>query len=464
MNVLPATRKSSWDPISFSDRLNTLAAQWQRSLMMRLMVIPIVVLGLLPVSSVAQFRLQDSSSPTPKLIKAGRILDVRDGKYVLNQGILTEGEYIKEVGPWEQIQGRAPKGVTTIDLSQATVLPGLIDAHSHLLVSMDPGMSGGQAITTAVALMSPEFRTLIGALHAKEYLEAGITSIRVVGHSGICGDIALRDGIRSGLVPGPRLQAAGRKLTPPGGQAMYLQPALAKQILEQEFVTVSGPEEARKAVRENLAMGANLIKIAIDAGAGPFWKFRYMAPEDAKAIVEDAHRLGIRVAAHAVDKVAIQTAIDAGVDSIEHAFLATDEQLQQMKDKGIFLVATDVPDNGGSPESKDRLQRALRLGLKIAMGSDLWSPISGKTYGQAALLDLGALHNEGMSNADVIRAATINAAELMGWSNLVGQISAGKLADVIAVSADPLQDVTSLQHVRFVMKGAVVVSNEFRNN
>ena len=245
---------------------------------------------------------------------------------------------------------------------------------------------------------------------------------------------------------------------------MYLQPALAKQILEQEFVTVSGPEEARKAVRENLAMGANLIKIAIDAGAGPFWKFRYMAPEDAKAIVEDAHRLGIRVAAHAVDKVAIQTAIDAGVDSIEHAFLATDEQLQQMKDKGIFLVATDVPDNGGSPESKDRLQRALRLGLKIAMGSDLWSPISGKTYGQAALLDLGALHNEGMSNADVIRAATINAAELMGWSNLVGQISAGKLADVIAVSADPLQDVTSLQHVRFVMKGAAVVSNEFRNN
>jgi imidazolonepropionase-like amidohydrolase len=428
------------------------------------MLMAIFVLGLLPISSVAQFRLQDSAPLTPKLIKAGRIVDVKNGKYVLNQGILTEGEYIKDVGPWEQVQGRAPKNVAIIDLSQATVMPGLIDAHSHLLVSMDPQMSGGQAITTAAALMSPEFRTLIGALHAKEYLEAGVASVRVVGHSGIAGDIALRDGIRSGLVPGPRLQAAGRKLTPPGGQAMYLQPAVAKQILEQEFVTVSGPQEARKAVRENLAMGADLIKIVIDAGAGPFWKFRHLAPEDAKAIAEDAHRLGLRVAAHAVDKIAIQTAIDAGVDSIEHAFLATDEQLQQMKDKGIFLVATDIPDNGGSAESKDRLQRGLKLGLKIAMGSDLWSPISGKTYGQAALLDLEALQDEGMSNVDVIRSTTVNAAELMGWSDLVRQIAAGKLADIIAVSADPLQDVASLEHVRFVMKGAAVIRNEFAKN
>jgi imidazolonepropionase-like amidohydrolase len=424
----------------------------------------ILAFALVPLSSVAQFRLQNSPPPTQKLIKAGRILDVKIGMYVLNQGILTEGEYIKEVGPWEQVQGRAPKNVAIIDLSKETVLPGLIDAHSHLLVSMDPQMSGGQAITTAVALMSPEFRTLIGALHAKEYLEAGVTSVRVVGHSGIAGDVALRDGITSGLVPGPRLQVAGRKLTPPGGQAMYLQPALAKQILEQEFVTVSGPEEARRAVRGNLAMGADLIKIAVDAGAGPFWKFRYMAPEDAKAIAEDAHRLGLRVAAHAVDKVAIQTAIDAGVDSIEHAFQATDEQLQQMKDKGIFLVATDIPDNGGSPESKDRLQRALKLGLKIAAGSDLWSPIPGRTYGQAALLDLEALHEEGMSNVDVIRCSTMNAAELMGWSNLVGQVAPGKLADIIAVSVDPLQDVRSLQHIPFVMKGATIVRNEFTKN
>jgi imidazolonepropionase-like amidohydrolase len=424
-----------------------------------------VTLGLLSSSSVAQFRLQDSSPPTPKLIKAGRMLDVKSGTYVLNQGILTEGKYIKEVGPWDQVKGHAPKDVTLLDLSQAAVLPGLIDAHSHLLTSAAPQMSGGEAITTAVSLMSPEFRTLLGAHNAKEYLEAGVTSVRVVGHSGIDGDIALRDAIKLGLVPGPRLQAAGRKLTPPGGQSTYLQPGLAKQILEQEYIIVSGPEESRKAVRENTSIGADVIKIVVGpAGSGPFWQFRYMAPEDVKAITEDAHRQGVKVAAHATDKLAIQAAIDAGVDSIEHAFLATDEQLQQMKDKRIFLVATDIPENGGSPESKDRLQRAMKLGLKIAMGSDLWSPIPGKTYGQAALLDLGALHEEGMSNVEVIRCATVNPAELMGWSELVGQIAAGKFADVIAVSGDPLQDLTSLQHVGFVMKGAVVAKNELTKN
>jgi imidazolonepropionase-like amidohydrolase len=416
---------------------------------MRKLLISAIGLGLLSIPSVAQFRLPNSPPPTPKLIRAGRLLEVRNGKYISDQGILTDGEHIKEVGPWEQTRVHAPKDVIIIDLSKATVLPGLIDCHSHLLVSMPPEMSGGESITTAVALMSPEFRTLLGARNAREYLEAGVTAVRVVGHSGITGDIALRDGIRSGLVPGPRMQASGRKITPPGGQAIWLLPALAKPILEQEYVTVSGPEEARKAVRENLAMGANLVKIVIGAGAGPLWKFRYLASEDVKAITEDAHRLGMKVAAHVADKVAIQTAIDGGVDSIEHAFEATDAQLQQMKDKGIFLVATDIPDDGvSSPQYKGRLQRALKIGVKIAMGSDLWFPFSGKTYGQSALLELGALHEEGMSNAEVIRSATMNGAELMGWSDLMGEIAAGKLADLIAVSEDPLQDVTSLQHAR----------------
>jgi imidazolonepropionase-like amidohydrolase len=250
------------------------------------------------------------------------------------------------------------------------------------------------------------------------------------------------------------------------GQSIYLQPALEKQILEQEFIAASGPEESRKAVRENLAIGADLIKIAVGPlGAGQFWRWRYMAPEDAKAIVEDAHRLGIKVAAHAIDKNSIQTSIEAGVDSLEHAFEATNTQLQQMKDKRIFLVATDIPDNGGSQESKDRLQRAMKLGLKIAIGSDLWfAPTVGTTYGQAALRDLQALHDEGMPNIDVIGSATMNGAELMGWSDLVGEIAVGKYADLIALSADPLQDITSLQHVRFVMKGAAVIRSEFPRN
>jgi len=229
---------------------------------------------------------------------------------------------------------------------------------------------------------------------------------------------------------------------------------------------VSGPDEARKAVRENLAIGADIIKLALDSGAGPFWKFRYLAPDEVKAATDDAHRLHMRVAAHAVEQDAIQTAIDAGVDSIEHAFLASDAELAQMRDKGIFLVATDIPENGGSPESKDRLQRAMKLGLtKIAIGSDLWfPPATGRNYGEAALDDLKALREEGMANVDIIRAATVNGAELLGWSDKIGQIAPGKFADLIALSADPLQDVTSLQHVRFVMKGSIVIKNEYTVN
>ncbi|HYL91997.1 MAG TPA: amidohydrolase family protein [Alphaproteobacteria bacterium] len=419
-----------------------------------------LALIVLPIASFAQMGFQPSPPPSPKLIKAGRILDVRNGKYLLNQGVLTEGERIKEVGPWEQVRAHTPKDATVIDLSQATLLPGLIDCHAHLLVSMDSHMDGGQSITAAVTLMSPELRTLLGARNAREDLEAGITAARVVGHSGIEGDIALRDAIRGRLVPGPRLQASGRKITPLGGQALYLQPAVAKAIVDQEFLAVSGPDEARRAVRENLAIGVNVIKIVIDAGAGPLWKFRYMSLEDAKAITEDAHRLGLKVAAHAAQRAAIQTAIDAGVDSIEHAFQASDDQLKQMKDKGIFLVATDIPGNGGSDESKDRLQRAMKIGVKIAIGTDLWAPIAGKTYGEASLLALRALHDEGMANADVLRSSTVNAAELLGWTDLMGDITAGKLADMVAVTGDPLQDVTVLEHIGFVMKGAVVVKNE----
>jgi imidazolonepropionase-like amidohydrolase len=437
-----------------------------------------------------QLGFEPAPPPTPKLIKAGRVLDVKSGSYLLNQGILTDGERIKEIGPWEQVQGHAPKEAKRIDLSHATVLPGLIDCHAHLVSSMEGRLSGGENIVIAVTQSSAALRALMGAHNAKEDLEAGITSARVVGHSGIDGDVALRDAINYGWVPGPRLQASARKITALGGQAVYLQNALSKQILEQEFLPVSGPDEARRAVRENLANGADLIKIVVDAGAGPSWQFRYLAPEDAKAIVEDAHRLGLKVAAHATTKVAIQTAIDAGVDSVDHGDEATDEQLKQMKDKGIFLVATDLWTNGRQYEYfslfdaftpadaaafkaseektteqfKDRLQRAMKIGVKIAMGSDMWCLWPGKTRGEASLLELVELQKNGMPNLEIIRSSTVNAAELMGWSDRVGEITAGKFADFIAVVGDPLQDVSLLQHVRFVMKGAVAVRNELAGN
>ncbi|MGH9746350.1 MAG: amidohydrolase family protein, partial [Candidatus Acidiferrales bacterium] len=298
---------------------------------MRRLLLVVTLLGL-SIPAYAQLGFDAVPPPTPKLIKAGRVLDVRTGKYALDQGILTEGERIKEIGPWEDVKSHAPRNADFIDLSHATLLPGLIDCHAHLVSSMEGRLDSGETITLSVTEMSPTLRVLMGAHNALQDLESGITSVRNVGHSGVDGDISLRDAIEGGFVPGPRLQASGRKIVPLGGQAVYLQAGIAEQILPLEFLAVSGPDEARRAVRTNQALGADFIKIVVDAGAGPNWQFRYLAPEDAKAIVEDAHRLGMKVAAHAVNKTAIQTAIDAGVDSIEHGDEATDAQLQQMKE------------------------------------------------------------------------------------------------------------------------------------
>jgi imidazolonepropionase-like amidohydrolase len=412
------------------------------------------------LSTLAQVRLQPPPPPTAKLIKAGRILDVRTGKYLLDHGILTDGEKIKEIGAWTEVQARAPKDVVMIDLSQATLLPGLIDCHAHPLISAELGrMDAWQIVISTITQTSASLRTLMGARNAKEDLEAGITSIRILGHSGVDGDVALRDAINAGWVPGPRVQAAARKIVAVG--AVYLQSAVSLQVLRQEFLTVNGPDEARAAVRENLANGADLIKIVVDSEPARGWKTRYMPSDDARAIVEEAHKLGMKVAAHAQDNAAVQIAIDAGVDSIEHAWTATDEQLKQMKDKGIFLVATEV---FFTAPPKDRLQRAMKIGVKIAMGSDAWALISGKTRGEETLFELKKLQDEGMPSIDIIRSSTLNAAELMGWSDRVGELTAGKFADIIAVAGDPIQDIGLLQNVQFVMKGATVVRNEFARN
>lgn len=419
----------------------------------------LLLLSLL-LPALAQVRLQPSAPPAVKLVRAGRILDVKNGTYLLDQGILTEGERIKEIGNWTAVKSRAPADAVMIDLSQATLLPGLIDCHAHFLIAAELGkMDPWQAVVTTVTQTSASLRALMGARNAKEVLEAGITSVRIVGHSGIDGDVALRDAINAGWVTGPRIQAAARKLTTVG--AVFLQPAVSAQVLSQEFLTVGGPDEARAAVRENLANGADLIKLVVDSEPARGWKIRYMPLEDARAIVEEGHRLGMKVAAHAQDNTAVQIAIDARVDSIEHAWSATDEQLKQMKERGIFLVATDV---FFSAPPKDRLQRALKIGVKIAMGSDAWALISGKTRGEETLFELKQLHDEGMSAIEIIRSSTINAAELMGWSDRAGELAAGKFADIIAVQGDPLQDIASLQRVPFVMKGSAVVKNELAKN
>ena len=330
--------------------------------------------------------------------------------------------------------------------------------------------------------MSPTARVLLGAHNAREDLEAGFTTVRILGHSGIDGDVSLREAINQGWLIGPRIQAAARKLTPPGGQALQLNPAVADQIVNQEFLQVGSADEARKAVRENLLYGADLIKVVADDGN------RFITPDEMKAIVEEAHRSKVKVAVHATSATGIQTAVDAGVDSIEHGDDITDAQLKAMRDKGIYFDITQTFFGGrmramiekrqvlppelqqelkayeqmDAKKSPALLQRILKSGVKFTVGSDMWFDYPGKTRGQATALMFGALKDLSVPPADIIRAATLSAAELLGWQDRVGSLEPEKFADIIAVSGDPLADITELERVQFVMKGGEVVKNSLQ--
>jgi imidazolonepropionase-like amidohydrolase len=415
------------------------------------------------------------TQPAPKssLIRAGRLLDVRAGTYRADQGIWVEGERIKQVGPFDAVRVAAPKDVTTLDLSRATVLPGLIDCHAHLLAGMDPENGPGDNLILTITRDSPAKRALLGAAMARELLEGGFTSVRNVGHSGIDGDVSLRDAIRSGWITGPRIAATGRKIAPHGGQAVRVQTGLADAIVDQEFLTASNPDEGRRAVLENLRIGTDAIKVVADD-----WP-RVIGDDTLKAIADEAHRVSIRVAAHATTKPGIQAAVAAGVDSIEHGNEATDEQFATMKAKGTVLVPTLWPRDmlpvsralRARPDldtlidryvatERAKLERARKAGVTIAFGSDMWFGYTDKTRGRATLLVLEALQSYGMTPADALRSATVNAADLINLTDVTGAVETGKYADLIAVDGDPLTNLRDLENPKFVMKSGIVVRHD----
>ena len=426
------------------------------------------------------------------LVKAGRLLDPRTGNVLSPAAVLIEDGKIKELGPPSQVQAEAPAGAKIIDLGGATILPGMIDGHTHLLLDVtipaEPELARYNifqpGLLLAVAAKSPAERVLLGAQMAREQLESGFTTARNLGHSGIDGDTALRDAINGGRVSGPRILASGRKLTAPGGYFQALNPAVAGPIVQQEFLEVTTPEEARRAVNENLFYKVDVIKVvADDDGVG-------ITVPAMTAIVEEAHRAHKKVAVHAGSKIAIQTAIDGGADSIEHGNDATDEQLRTMRDKGIYFDITPTFFNGFlakifeaeivmSPELKSRMaglkdqrlprdksfiQRILKSGVKFAVGSDMGWHYPGKTRGQAASMIFSGLHDAGMPSLEILRAVTTNAAEMLGWQDRVGAVEPGKFADLIAVAGDPIADITELERVRFVMKDGRVVRNDLASH
>jgi len=402
-------------------------------------------------------------------VRAKRMLDVRRGVMVSDPVILIENGRIKALGSGLAI----PAGAEITELGDTTLLPGLIDCHTHLLQNFDPRFWDELGLVRNITEMSTASRALLGVKTGREDLEAGITTVRDVGNSGLNGAVAFRDAIQAGWFEGPRVVACGRALSPIGGQFAPLPPA-AQGFVDQEYVPINGVEEARKAVRQSLYEGADCIKVIVDQLP------LILSVEELKAIVLEAHRLGKKVAAHAIADQAVDNAIEAGVDSIEHAYTLTDAQAKLMAVKGIFLVPTDHPRDAYmygmelTPEqrkrgeynfgwltrhNRERLQRAMKAGVRIAAGSDSYQNTTPITRGQASRTMFAAYAEAGMSNLEVIRTGTTNAAELIGLAKDLGSLEPGKYADIIAVTGDPLKDIHMLEKVRFVMKAGKIEKN-----
>ncbi|MBN8232563.1 amidohydrolase family protein [Corallococcus macrosporus] len=397
--------------------------------------------------------------PTRIALRAARLFDGKSDKVLPDAVVLIEGSNIQAVGTGLSI----PQGTQVFDLGDVTLLPGLIDAHSHLLLNVDAEAEDG--LLTTIAQSSTAERALLGAKLGREMLEAGVTTVRDLGNSGLNGDVALRNAIQRGWVQGPRISASTRALAPHGGQLPTLQPP-AQALIEQEYVTISGVEEARRAVRQAIADGADCIKVIVDNG------HNLLSLEELKVIVEEAHRKKRPVAAHTTTDESIRTAVQAGVDSIEHGYSLPDDVAALMVRKRTFLVPTDntldVCDSIDAAAGKercrksitrahDRLRRAVATGIRIAAGSDMYVVMPGLTRGQASVQVFISYAEAGLKPVDILRAATVNAAELLRMQDRIGSLEPNKLADVVAVEGDPLKDLRALKQVRFVMKDGQVV-------
>jgi imidazolonepropionase-like amidohydrolase len=394
--------------------------------------------------------LTSSSSAETLVIKAGRLLDPESATIRENQAITIADGRIISVS-----DDAVTEGMTIIDLSSMTVMPGLMDAHTHLCMHD----KGSQVATVA---RSTSYRAIQGVMNAKDMLEAGFTTVRDVGNAGNYADTALRKAIGDGLVPGPTMINAGRIISPFGGQLRMLPERSG--LLEPEYYSADSRDEMRKAIRENAYYGAKVIKIVVDDNS-----FIY-SEDDIRFIVKEARLAGMRVAAHVESRQGTLNAINAGVATIDHGWELDDELARNAAQKGIPLVSTafsqPVIKANGWPDPEDEyrwvmkvLRTAYEYDVIVAFGSDLYAPVDGMTRGEAALTYIDSFVDAGASDMQILRAFTVNAMTAIGIEDR-GLIKEGMAADIIAMPGNPLDGIQALKKVAFVMKNGKVIRSD----
>ena len=403
-------------------------------------------------------------------VKASRLIDTKNGRVVDNPVVLISGDRIQVVGRSGEIT--IPSGAQVLDLGNVTLLPGLVDLHTHL--NDEPEFHGVAFHTLSAARMA-----IIGAKGARMTLDAGFTTVRNVGSSHYA-DVALRDGINAGDVPGPRMQVTGPMIGSTGSHCDYTY--LAPEFRYADEGVANGVPAVLEKVREVLKYGADWVKFCSSGGVfsqGDLPDDVQFSQEEMNAIVAEGHRHGKKVAAHAHGTQAIKDAVKAGADTIEHGSVLDDEAIQLMKERGTVLVADIYDDDfilqhgkeyGYTEENltkermlgqkqRDSFRRAVQAGVKVAYGTDTGSipfGLNGKQFFYMV--------KYGLTPMQAIQSATTWAADVMNWNDRIGSLDAGKYADLIAVTGNPLDDVTILEHVPFVMKGGQVVKDDLSSS
>ena len=405
------------------------------------------------------------------LIKAGRLIDVRSGRVLNDQAILIEGDRIKEVGPSNQLAPKAA-GARVIDLSSATVLPGMIDCHTHILLQGD---ITNEDYDVQLLKESIPFRTIRATVAARTGLMNGFTAMRDLETEGaMYADVDVKRAINAGYIDGPRMFVSTRAFSATG---MYPLTGYSWELRVPEGVQiVDGADNIRRAVREQVKYGADWIKYYSDrryyVKDGALHSWVNFTDEEARALVDESHRLGRKVAAHAMGREGIESALRAGVDSIEHGDGLDDEMMDLMIKRGAYwcptiYVGVYVAEGraaAGAPiwntmielEAK-AFNKAVKKGVKIAFGTDA----GGFAWSENEAKEFSYMVRYGMTAMQAIQSATISAAALLDAANDIGSIEPGRYADIIAVKENPLDDVARLEHVEFVMKGGKVMRNNF---